>query len=337
MDANANRAREATRVMEDAARFLLDDAKLSGKLKNLRHDLAAALAKLAPLTGGLEIHRDTPRDVGTSISTAGERSRGSARDVVVAAGKRLSEAMRCLEEYGKAYSAAAAQQLETLRYRGYELEKQLHEKLGAIRGRQWRLCVIITGSLCEHQNWFDVARAAVDAGADCIQLREKHLSDRHLLARIDRLTNEEVQRRFSVIVNDRPDIAVVGEADGVHLGADDLPAKRVRRLLGPERIIGISTHSLAEARRAVVGGADYCGVGAIFPTTTKPRRPSGLAYLRQFVAKYPHMPHLAIGGITPDNVSQVMDAGAKGIAVSSIVCGARKPATTVRKLLRAMV
>ena len=93
---------------------------------------------------------------------------------------------------------------------------------------------------------------------------------------------------------------------------------------------------MAEARRAVAAEADYCGVGAIFPTATKARTPSGLEYLRAFVARYPDKPHLAIGGITPDNIAQVVDAGARGVAVSSVVCGAKKPGAVVRRLLRSI-
>src|SRR5690242_7661548 len=117
LDANANRAREALRTMEDAARFLLDDAPLAEGLKHLRHDLAQALKPLAQL----EYHRDTPGDVGTQITTASEGVRGGAADVALAAGKRLSEALRVMEEYAKTLPSGPAigAQLEQLRYRGY--------------------------------------------------------------------------------------------------------------------------------------------------------------------------------------------------------------------------
>lgn len=338
LDANANRAREALRVMEDAARFLLDDRPLAAKLKVARHALADALRSLSRSVPSLELHRDTPADVGTSLSTPAERSRASGRDVVVAAGKRLTEALRCLEEFAKPYHPAAAGRFKALRYRGYELERLLHLGLGSTRARQWRLCVILTEHLCTHHPWLEVARASIDAGADCLQLREKSLGGRELLERALRLVRMRDKSRLdtSIIINDHPDIALMSGADGVHLGEHDPPPQAVRRLIGPERLIGVSTHSLAQAQRAVWAGADYCGVGAIFATVTKSRRPSGLAHLRAFLRKYPQEPHLAIGGITPENVAKVVNAGARGLAVSSAVCSAPRPGAAVKKLLRAL-
>ncbi|MEO1236902.1 MAG: thiamine phosphate synthase, partial [Planctomycetota bacterium] len=162
IDANANRAREALRVMEDAARFLLNDADLSADLKTLRHDLAAALTTIPNLTA----NRDTPGDVGTTLTTPREHFRGSVADVAVAAGKRLSEALRSIEEFTKTLpleKAAAASQVEQLRYRGYELERRLNAALRPTARRQWRLCVLLTESLCRLP-WKDVLDQVLDAG-----------------------------------------------------------------------------------------------------------------------------------------------------------------------------
>lgn len=334
LDANLNRAREAMRVMEEAARFILNDAELAAQLKKLRHDLAT-ITKPLP---GVEFHRDTAGDVGTAITPRSELKRDSIAAVLVAAGKRLSEALRCIEEYGKLVNEDFAAAVKQLRYRGYDLETALHRRLGADAVRQWRVCVIVTEALCTHRNWFDVAKAALDGGADCLQLREKSLSDAELLDRAARLA-ELAARRAHIIINDRADIALLSGAAGVHLGQDDLPLPEVRKLAGRQLIIGVSTHNMTEARGAVAasggGGADYCGVGAMFPTTTKQRKPSGPRYLQQFLIKYPHMPHLAIGGITPQNIAELAQAGAQGVAVSSIVCGAKDPAKIVRQLRRA--
>ncbi len=335
LDANANRAREAMRVMEDAARFLLDDAEIARSLKQLRHDLAGALGQL-PDRAAVELHRDTPGDVGTTISTTAEGERASAREVAIAAGKRLSEALRCLEEYGKTLAPDFAGRMEALRYRGYDLETRLHRRLGSPHARQWRLCVLITEALCEHHDWPDVARACLDAGADCLQLREKTLEAGELLERAAALVELAADDDASIIVNDRPDVALLAGADGVHLGQNDLPPDAVRRMVGRRLAIGVSTHDLGEAKAAVTAGADYCGVGAMFATETKARRTSGPAYLRRFVRDYPTTPHLAIGGITPDNIDPLVAAGARGVAVSACVCRAPDPASVVRKLLQAM-
>lgn len=325
LDANGNRAREAARVMEEAARFLIDDQSLASACKIFRHDLSLALKA----TGPLSTFRDTKGDVGTKITTATERVRRNAAEVVSAAAKRLAEALRSCEEYGKLVDARIGSRFEKLRYRAYTLEAKLLMLLP--QAPQWRLCVILTETMCQHP-WLDVAAAALDGGADCLQLREKNISDRMIIRRVRQLLRLS-DGRASIILNDRVDLAAASEADGVHLGQGDLPLSAARQIM-PGRIIGQSTHSQTEAFRAAAGGADYCGVGAIHATTTKKRKPSGLKYLKQFVKTHPTMPHLAIGGITPDNVGSVVAEGARGIAVSAVVCGDRKPATVVRKLIR---
>lgn len=329
LDANANRAREALRVMEEAARFILDDGILAGDLKALRHDLATALATLPDLP----LHRDTPGDVGTAITTDAEQTRASVADVAAAAGKRLSEALRSIEEYAKVLpSTDLAGQIEALRYRGYELERRLDAMLRPGRPQQWRLCLLLTGSLCG-LDWRDTLRQSLDAGADCVQVREKGMEAGTLLARAIEVV-AMCRGRASVIVNDRPDIALLAGADGVHLGQTDLPAAEVRKLVGRQLLIGVSTSKLDEAKQAKRDGADYCGVGPMFPTTTKHKDVIvGPGYLREYTA-WNGLPHLAIGGITPDNAPRLVEAGARGLAISSCVCASDEPGAVVAKLLK---
>ncbi len=335
LDANANRAREALRVMEDAARFVLDDAELSGQLKQLRHDLAQCLASISQL----DAWRDTPGDVGTTITTQSEQSRSDVADVVTAAGKRLSEALRVLEEYSKTLPETltdVAAAIEKLRYRGYTLEQRLMTTLGTTRARQWRLCVLISESLCQAGDWLEVAEAAIAGGADCIQLREKDLDGKELLARTRRLVSLCRPKGVSAIVNDRPDVALLGEADGVHLGQTDLPCREARKLVGRQLLIGVSTSNLDQAKQALKDGADYCGVGPMFPTTTK-HKPvlAGPGYLKEYLA-WGRLPHLAIGGINSKNIGELVSAGVKGVAVSSAVCGAENPDEITQQLIRAL-
>ncbi|GAB4110206.1 MAG: thiamine phosphate synthase [Phycisphaeraceae bacterium] len=335
LDANANRAREALRVMEDAARFVLDDAELSGQLKQLRHDMAQCLSSFSQL----EAWRDTPGDVGTALTTDSEQSRSDVADVVTAAGKRLSEALRVLEEYSKTLPETLANvsaSIEKLRYRGYTLEQKLTSAMGTTRARQWKLCVLISESLCPEGDWLRVAEAVVAGGADCIQLREKGLDDRELLTRTRRLVSFCRPKGVAVIINDRPDVALLGEADGVHLGQTDLPCREVRKLVGRQLLIGVSTCSLDQAGQALADGADYCGVGPMFPTMTK-HKPvlAGPEYLREYLA-WGRLPHLAIGGINPNNIMELVAAGVKGVAVSSAVCSADKPDEITRQMIRAL-
>ena len=335
LDANANRAREALRVMEDAARFILDDATLARQLKQLRHDLAEALSKLGPL----DTWRNTPGDVGTSITTKSEMTRADVADVVIAAGKRLSEALRALEEYTKTLPANAcglAHAIESLRYRGYTLEQQLNAALGSGSAKQWKLCVLISESLCPDRDWLRVAEAAVEGGADCIQLREKELDAGELLTRARKLVALCRPKAVAVIVNDRPDVALLADADGVHLGQTDLPCTEARNLVGRQLLIGVSTSHLDQAKQALADGADYCGVGPMFPTTTK-HKPvlAGPAYLKQYLA-WNKLPHLAIGGINTSNLPELIAAGAQGVAVSSAVCSSDDPDVVTEQLVDAM-
>jgi thiamine-phosphate pyrophosphorylase len=334
IDSNANRAREALRVMEDAARFAVDDAALTGSLKSIRHDLRVALDQLPP--GWLEAHRNVAGDVGTRITTAAEGVRTGHADVVAAAGKRLGEALRSIEEAAKVVDDRLAPRVEALRYRAYEAEAALNARLASGRARQWPVCVLLTESLCARP-WPEVVEASIDGGATCIQVREKELDGANLAARVRAVLAIARPAGVTVIVNDRVDVALAAGADGVHLGVDDLPIADVRRVAGRALLVGASTHDLDEAATAVAAGADYCGVGAMFRSPAKPHLvPSGPAYLHAFVERFPDMPHLAIGGIGSDNVSTIADAGGRGVAVSSAVCGAADPAAIVRALRDAL-
>lgn len=340
MDANANRAREGLRVMEDIARFVLDRGDLSAAAKQIRHDLADAIAQTASNPLARLASRDVEGDVGTSISTPSEARRGGWRDLALAAAGRATEALRVLEESAKMMGRLdAAVTLEQCRYRTYTLERDLVLSLPSGHAKQWRLCVLLTESLCTHHHWKAVASMAIAGGADCIQLREKSLPDAELLNRARFLV--EMCRNASpcvaLIVNDRPDIAMLSGADGVHLGQGDLPVRDARVLLGPNAIIGVSTSNLDEAKAARGQGADYIGVGPMFPTGTKLKESIvGPAYLAAVLADptLAQTRHLAIGGITCERVSQM--PGVRGIAVSSAVCSASDPRDACQRLIRAL-
>jgi thiamine-phosphate pyrophosphorylase len=367
IDANANRAREALRVLEDAARFGLDRADLCAQLKAARHDLAAALAQLPADETARQAWRDTPGDVGTAITADAERSRAGMRGVVVAAGKRLGESLRAIEECAKALGedgARAAVIIERVRYGAYDAERSLVLAMGADRRAGWRLCVLITEALCA-QPWEEVARAGLAGGADCVQLREKHLTDRELLSRATRLvaiarehavSNDGV--RPAIIINDRPDIAMLARADGVHLGQGDMSIADVRRLAGASLLVGVSTANVEQASAAVEAGADYCGVGPMFETTTK-HKPvlAGPGYLRAYLETCGRVPCLAIGGVNAQNATELRAAsgcdalapsaiggidanagvaGTWGVAVSSAVCGSDDPEAACRAIIGAV-
>ena len=323
LDVNLNRAREALRVLEDVARFVLDDPLLVAEFKTLRHDLAAATRGWEP--DGL-IHRDTPGDVGTSITTAAEQSRADVTAVAVAAGKRLGEALRSIEEFGKVLDPAAAAAVEAIRYRTYELERRLRVVLdGAGRFEPVRLYVLITESACKWP-WKQVAEAAVAGGAHALQLREKELDGGELLSRARWIVDLCKANRVISIINDRIDVAIAAGADGVHVGQTDLPAAEVRKLVGRRLIVGVSTHTLEQARQAAVDGADYIGCGPVFPSPTKPRPfLPGLGFAAE-IASAIRLPAVAIAGITPANLPQVLATGMTRVAVTSAVTQSDDPA-----------
>ncbi len=172
------------------------------------------------------------------------------------------------------------------------------------------------------RGWEDVTRAGIAGGARVIQLRGKSLTVRELYPVVLRL--REITREAGVlfIVNDSVELAMASHADGVHLGQDDMPLAVARRLIGPEKIIGVSTHGVEQAALAEAHGADYIGFGPIYETTTKdagePKGPDGLRLVREKV----RIPIVAIGGITAGNTREVITAGADAVAVISAVSGA---------------
>ena len=330
IDANFNRAREALRVLEDYARFNLNDSAISLSAKNLRHDLSAALGQLPALE--LLTARDTPADVGTQLSTKQELTRSNSLAVATAAAKRLPEALRCLEEYTKIDNPNVAKELEAIRYHAYTLEKQLLTRANRTnRFQNVRIYILLTSKLCKH-SILETTQQVLDAGADCIQLREKDLPDSELIPLAAKICDLCHQAGALFIMNDRPDIAVLANADGVHLGQDDMPVAQARKILSPHMLAGKSTHTLDEVNRAIVESPDYLAVGSIFPSPTKPSvTPSGLQLIENTRDIYPG-PLIAIGGITTENAHQTLHAGATGIAVCSAVITSDDPKTALTVL-----
>ena len=332
LDAGLNRAREALRVLDDYCRFVLNDRILTEEVKRARHDVAAATALLPALIAA----RDTPGDVGTAVAAEAEYVRRSPAEVAAVNLKRLQEALRSVEEFGKVFGAEFASRVEQVRYRTYALEKVLAPRSGLrVRLADARLYVLLTGSQCAAALDWTIAEAAA-GGATVFQLREKTLTDRELLDRARRFRRWTRDAGVLFIVNDRPDIARLCEADGVHLGQDDVPVHAARRILGPDALIGVSTHTPDQLRRAVLDGADYVGVGPTFPSKTKSfDRLAGLDYVRH-VAAETSLPAFALGGIDLRNVTQVTDAGVRRVAVSSAIASADDPQSVARQFVDAL-
>lgn len=323
LDASANRAREGLRVIEDYVRFVLDDPMLTRRLKHVRHRLAEAVRGLD--TDLLLGSRDTREDVGTHIMEVDEPVRENPRAVLTANFKRVTEALRSLEEYSKLIDVWISGRFEVLRYDLYTLEKMTMAAVAAHRALGEARLYVLAGGLPTFGDLTWRVGEALAGGAQVIQLREKGLPDRVLLKyaqEVRRLT-ESARARF--ILNDRPDLARLVGADGVHLGQDDLSVRDTRRIVGTRALIGVSTHDLDQLEQAVLEGAGYLGVGPVFASETKGfDELPGPTFVRQ-AAETTSLPWFAIGGITAENLDEVLDAGARRIAVRSAILSADRP------------
>ena len=332
VDANFNRAREALRVVEEYCRFGLNSGTLSERAKKLRHELCAAIGRLD--SGRLLAGRDTLGDVGVGQKVEGQHQRATLKDCFTAAAKRLTEALRAMAEVIQTHDRAVAEAIERLRYESYTLEKDIVlfsepvEKFNRVR-----LYVIVTSNLPAEV--LALASKCAAGGADCIQLRAKDIPDDRLFAMAVEFV--EICREMGAmsIINDRADIAAAAGADGVHLGQNDLPVEQVRRLQLSPLIIGKSTHSLKELAGALPGRPSYVSLGPAFPTATKPDiEIAGTDYIKQGLAALAEtgISHVAIGGITADNVEQVIRAGAQRVAVCTALTKAADPTEACRRL-----
>ncbi len=338
LDASANRAREGLRVVEDYVRFALDDPALTRRLKEVRHRLADALRGLDPER--LLAARDTREDVGTHIMMASEQTRENPRAVLLANFKRTAEALRTLEEYGKLVDIWVSGRFEVLRYDVYTLEKLT---LTALAGRAtWGdvNLMVLVGGLPTLGDLTWVVEEVIAGGAGAIQLREKGLTDREFLTRAREVRILTSKARVRFILNDRPDLARLSGADAVHLGQDDVAPRDARRVVGPSLSIGISTHNRSQVEKANLEGAGYLGVGPTFASPTKEFDDlAGLDFVR-LATEATGLPWFAIGGITLENLDEVIEAGAKRVAVSSAVVRAefpRKATAALRRRLDAVV
>jgi thiamine-phosphate pyrophosphorylase len=332
LDAAANRASEGLRVVEDYLRFALDDGHLSRVCKQLRHDLAAVLFAL-PATDR-HAARETQADVGTSGARAGDSTRTDATAVVAASFKRVEQALRSLEEYGKLIDTSLGASFEELRYRTYTLERAVDLTRASLeRLADSRLYVLLDGR-SSLEAFTSLVSSLIEVGVDVVQLRDKRLTLRELIDRARRLRELTRGRKTLAIVNDRPDIARLAGADGVHVGQEELTVKDARTIVGPQALVGVSTHSLEQARAAVIDGASYIGVGPTFPSTTKGFDSLAGLDLVGAVAAEIRLPAFAIGGITLENVGDVLAAGITRVAVSAAIVEASDPVVTAREFCR---
>ncbi|KAA5542302.1 thiamine phosphate synthase [Roseiconus nitratireducens] len=338
LDASANRANEGFRTLEEFVRFGLENKTLVAAAKQLRHDFAQALARLPRIQ--LVSARDASSDVGASAQTVSEYHRKTTDSVITAAIERVQQSLRVLEEYGKIVDPAFGRDIEAIRYRAYNLHRDV-ELQSWVGQRLQRLAdsrlYVLIDCMSDEEAFLTAIRKWAAAGVDIFQLRDKAADDRTLYQRALIGAKVAAESDALFVINDRPDLAVATDADGVHVGQDELPPGVARRLVGPDRLVGVSTHDLTQVHAAIDQGADYIGCGPTFPGRTKQFDSfAGPEFLRQVHAadKTRPLPAFAIGGITAENLGQVTETGFHRVAVSGAVTAAADPVAEIQRLKR---
>lgn len=323
LDANLDRAREGLRIIEEWCRFGLNNAQLAGECKDLRQEVGKWH------TPELRAARDTLGDIGTVLSHPQEELRTSIASLLQANFCRVQEALRVLEEYGKLYHPNMGAAFKQMRYQVYTLESNL---MGYQRHQLlWRSRLYLVTSPAD--TLFQTVEAALKGGLTLLQYREKTADDVLRLERATKLRQLCHSYGALFIINDRVDLALAVDADGVHLGQQDLPIAVARQLLGTQRLIGRSTTNPEEMQGAIAEGADYIGVGPVYETPTKVgKAATGLEYV-SYAAKKSTIPWFAIGGIDANNINDVIDAGAERVAVVRSLIQAEQPTLVTQYFL----
>jgi len=341
LDANLDRAREGLRVIEDWCRFGLARPDLVSRTKDFRQRLGRCHQ------ASFKLARHTATDPAAGMAHGAQAERQGAAAVVAANCGRVQEALRVLEEFGRALPGPLAGEAAAIRYGLYDLEVDV---LRAAAGPGWRRellqqcqLYLVTSPVA---NLEAVVAAALGAGVRLVQYRAKAdapagdapaggpaITDQQRLADARALRELCARHGALFLVNDRLDLALAVDADGVHLGQDDLPPAIARSLLGPDRLIGRSTNRIEQLHQAVADGCDYVGVGPVNATPTKPGRdPVGLEYVRQAAAASP-IPFFAIGGIDATTLDGALAAGASRVAVVRAITHAADPGAASAALL----
>ena len=331
IDANLDRAREGLRVVEDWCRFGLDREDLVVTLKDWRQRLGRRHQDRYKMA------RSTSTDTGAGLGHPAQLDRHSPRQVVAANCGRVQEALRVLEEYGRSIDAPLAKEAAAVRYGLYDLEVTcLEATAGSNRRRRLedcRLCLVTRPS----DRLITTVDAALRSGVAMVQYRAKDGSDLERFEEARSLAELCHQHGALFIMNDRIDLALAVDADGVHLGQDDLPTAVARRLIGTDRLLGRSTHNLEQVRQANDEACDYLGLGPVNNTAVKPARAAVGSELVAHALQLSERPIFAIGGITSSNLDQLTGVGCRRVAVIGAIMGADDPGAACVELLRQLM
>jgi len=333
MDANFNRMGEGLRVLEEFARLSLNDSALTERLKSIRH---ATVIVDEALRRRLLAARDSAADVGAAMNVPGEDTSRDIRSVVTANAKRVQESLRVIEEIAKSpENALDSETYRWARFALYEIEKTLVSQLfrGDRLKRLTGLYVIIDTSVLPGRDPVAATAQAIRGGAAVIQLRDKATGKAELLATARSMKELCAAHDVLFIMNDYLDIALAADADGLHIGPEDLPATVARKLLSADMLLGCSARTVEKAQQLQDEGADYLGIGAMFATAVKvTAEVVGPERLREIRAAV-DLQLVAIGGINKGNIGRVLEAKPDAVAVISAVSGAEDIEKAARELV----
>lgn len=333
IDANLNRIGESLRLLEDVARLLLNDATLSKQLKAMRHELATR--ELSASEQLLQA-RNSEGDIGMDIEVSQQTKERELPATIIANASRVQESLRVLEELGKIPDIDLdSDRFKRARFSLYDIEKRLvsgvlrKEKRERISGLYAIIDTQYLGNRCHDE----VVTQILEGGARIIQLRDKYMLKKELLPVARQLKELCATHNALFIVNDYLDIALAADADGLHIGQDDLPLKTARELLPIGKLIGYSVDNLSQAVVAEADGADYIAAGAIYPTQSRAEVETiGLDILKA-IKQETSLPLVAIGGINRHNAEEVLAAGADSIAVISAIMQAESPMEETKRII----
>lgn len=336
LDANINRCCEGLRVIEDTVRFqkgpnMFRKAYLVEKdIREIRHEIRNLFMNLEEK---FIANRDIQNDIGLKISQEQDKKPKYNHDIISANFKRVEESLRVIEENCKNINLLEKSRIcEAVRFKVYSIHKIFYESIK--KQIPEGLYGITASNFSRGRNTVDIVKEMCENNIKIIQYREKYKSKREKYQEATEL--KKICDNFGalLIVNDDIDIAILIDADGIHIGQEDLQIEKARQLVGENKIIGISTHSTIQAEEALKYNADYIGVGPIFRTMTKENvcEPVTLSYL-DYCSNNITIPQVAIGGIKEDNLRFVLDKGAKRVALVTEITNAENITFKIKKLM----
>lgn len=331
LDVNFNRIGEGLRVIEEIFRFVLQDKKLSLRVKTLRGEFVKLKKEIFKKPSFA--FRDIKRDFGRRFFSETESKRENLSDIFSGNIKRIQEGARVLEEFLKLFNKKLGKKAKKLRFVLYSIEQEAAPKIKKYEKLSFDL-YLVTDPMVDH---FKAAKKASLSGIKIVQLRDKSISKNGYKKIASKISRYLKGMGVVFILNDYYDLVKELDADGVHLGQEDIKKvsiKEVRKIVGKDKIVGISTHSVKQAQIAQKQGADYISFGPIFRTKSKPKyKPLGLINLAKVKRKI-SIPIVAIGGINFQNLLKIKSLGIKRIAMIRGIVEARNISKRVKNIIK---